>query len=217
MSSLDSEEARRLFGDDLIDPAALHALLGEEPVSVPAIPFSRETAEAAQRAGCLLIYRPAALADGRPLTLATLADVASNRGGGIVAFAGDDPWFIEDPVAGTESVEAGWALVAKEPWPETLNKTYPVGEKALAQRAGSVPWRRRRAAEIAFDTLAYAAARNTRLLAKHWDWSSTQSRDGGWVNIGGFGDAGLEVLSYSRAVKHGALGICPTLVGHANR
>ncbi|MEW6272103.1 MAG: hypothetical protein AB1689_22705 [Thermodesulfobacteriota bacterium] len=217
MSSLDLEEARRLFGDDLIEPATLSALLGSDPASVPLIPFARETAEAAQRSGCILVYRPATLPDGRPLTLATLAEVGSGRSDGLVAFAGEEPWFVGDPVAGVEPVEAGWALAAKEPWPETINKTYPLAEQALARRAGATPWRRRRAAEIAFDTLAFAAARRTRLLADRWDWSSTSSLDGGLLNVGGFKESGLEVLSYSRAVKHGALGICPTLVGHPGR
>ena len=36
--------------------------------------------------------------------------------------------------------------------------------------------------------------------------------DGGLLNVGGYTDAGLDVLTYSKAVKHGALGICPSLV-----
>ncbi len=55
------------------------------------------------------------------------------------------------------------------------------------------------------------------LLADRWDWSSTSSNDGGLVNVGAFGEKGLDVLSYSKAVKHGALGICPTLVVPARR
>jgi hypothetical protein len=217
MSSIDREDARRLLGDDLIDPEALRALLGTEPAAVPAIPFAAETVETAHGSGSLLIYRPGTLADGRALTLATLADLAGGRSDGLVAFAADEPWFVDDPLVADERVEGGWALVAKEPWPETLNKTYGAGEQALTRRAGAVPWRRRRAVEIAFDTLAYAAARGSRLLADRWDWSSTASRDGGLVNVGGFTASGLDVLSYSRAVKHGALGICPTLVGRAGR
>ena len=115
------------------------------------------------------------------------------------------------------TAEPGWVLVAKEPWRETLNLVYDRAEAALEQRAGSDPWRRRRAAEIAFDTLAYAAARGRHLLADRWDWSSTSSNDGGLVNVGAFGEKGLDVLSYSKAVKHGALGICPTLVVPARR
>ncbi len=215
MSTLNRDAARRLFGDDLLDREALRALLGERVPDLPPNPFDTKTAEAAREQGCLLVYRVAALPDGRPLTLANLAAVVAERRDGIVAFAGDDHWFVDDDVVNGETPEEGWALVAKEPWPETLGKTFAAGEAALARRAGTEPWRRRRAVEIALDTFTYAAARGVRLLADRWDWSATQSRDGGMVNVGGFTEAGLEVLSYSRAVRHGALGICPTRVGHA--
>jgi hypothetical protein len=215
MSNLSHDEARRLFGADLIDSEALRALLGGDLGDVPAVPFARDVAIAARESGCLLVFRPAALRDGAPITLAALAGLAAGRGDGLKAFAGDDPWFVDDATANADTVEPGWALIAKEPWRETLNQTYLRGEEALRARAGTLPWRRRRAPEIAFDVLAYAAARGTRLLADRWDWSSTQSHDGGLVNLGNFGDAGLDVLSYSKAVKHGALGICPTLIGSA--
>lgn len=215
MSTLNRDAAQRLFGDDLLDHGALRALLGDGVPDVPPIPFDTKTAEAARETGCLLVYRTAALPDGRPLTLAHLAAHVADRGDGMVAFAGEDPWFVDDEVVNGETPEEGWALVAKAPWPETVGRTFAVGEAALARRAAAEPWRRRRAVEIALDTLTYAAARGVRLLADRWDWSATRTRDGGLVNVGGFTEAGLEVLSYSRAVKHGALGICPTLVGHA--
>ena len=215
MRTLSLEEARGLFGSDLIDGAALRGLLGREPDGVPAIPFARDVASAARETGCMLVYRPAALPDGGAITLSTIARFCAARTDGPVAFASEDPWFLDDETTDADPAEAGWALVAKEPWRETLNLVYERGEEGLRRRAGAQPWRRRRAAEIAFDTLAYAAAGRGRLLPAQWDWSSTQSRDGGFVNVGRFGDAGLDVLSYSKAVKHGALGICPTLVGTA--
>ncbi len=56
MSTLARDEARRLFGDDFLDPEALVALLGST-VAAPEIPFAKDVAQAAQREGCLLIYR----------------------------------------------------------------------------------------------------------------------------------------------------------------
>lgn len=215
MTTLSLEEARGLFGSDLIDGAALRGLLGREPEGIPAIPFTRDVAAAAREAGSMLVYRPAALPDGSPITLTSLAQFCASRSDGLVAFAGEDPWFLDDETTSADPAEAGWALVAKEPWQETLNLVYDRAEEALRRRAATQPWRRRRAAEIAFDTLAYAAAGRGRLLSAHWDWSSTRSRDGGLLNVGRFGDSGLDVLSYSKAVKHGALGICPTLVATA--
>lgn len=212
MTNLTHDDAARLFGEDLIDAAALGALLGSHASEIPPVPFARDVAEAARRDGCMLIFRPARLDDGRPLNLATLTQLTRGRHDGLVAFAGEDPWFLKDENINADVPEPGWALVAKEPWRETLNRTYAGGEEALHRRGGG-RWRRRRAPEIVLDTLAYAAARGTRLLADAWDWSSTASHDGGLVNIGAFKTSGLDVLAYSKAVKHGALGICPTVVG----
>lgn len=214
MSNLSHDEARNLFGPDLIDAEALRALLGSAPAA-PEIPFAHDVATAARESGCMLIYRPAAVPGVAALTVAGLAKLCTGRSDGLVAFAGEDPWFVEDATVNADTIEAGWALVAKAPWPETINQVYARGEAAMERRAAGLPWRRRRAPEIVFDVLAYAAARGTRLLADRWDWSSTQSHDGGLLNVGRFGQTGLDVLSYSKAVKHGALGICPTLVGHA--
>lgn len=214
MTTLSLDEARSLFGDDLLDADAIGALLGAHAESNPEIPFSREMAATAKAAGCMLVLRPQSLPGIGPVTLAGLAELCAKRDG-FAAFASEDPWFADDSVVNAITAEPGWALVAKEPWCETLNVVYDRADEALRRRAANEPWRRRRAAEIAFDTLAYAAARGTHLLADRWDWSSTPSHDGALVNVGAFGAKGLDVLSYSKAVKHGALGICPTLVAAA--
>lgn len=216
MTMLSLDEARSLFGDDLLDADAISALLGTHAEANPEIPFPREIATAAKAAGCMLVLRPQSLPGVGQVTLAGLAEFCAKRGG-LTAFASDEPWFSDDAEVNAIAAEPGWALVAKEPWRETLNLVYDRADAALRRRAGSEPWRRRRAAEVAFDTLAYAAARGKHLLADRWDWSSTSSHDGGLVNVGAFGDKGLDVLSYSKAVKHGALGICPTLVVPARR
>lgn len=216
MSTISLDEARSLFGDDLLDADAVRSLLGTYPEQAPEIPFSRELATAARADGCMLVLRPQSLPGVGPVTLAGLRELCANRDG-FVAFAGEDPWFVDDEAVNAVAAEPGWALVAKEPWRETLNLVYDRADVALRRRAAGQPWRRRRAAEIAFDTLVYAVARGKRLLGDRWDWSSTHSHDGAFVNVGAFGDKGLDVLSYSKAVKHGALGICPTLVEPARR
>ena len=114
-----------------------------------------------------------------------------------------------------DALEAGWALVAKEPWRETLNQSYGRGQDAAAAPRGRAAVAPPPRSGDRVRRARLRAARGTRLLEDRWDWSSTQSHDGGLVNVGRFGDTGLDVLSYSKAVKHGALGICPTLVGTA--
>jgi hypothetical protein len=214
MSPLRLDDARRILGDDVIPPDDLAALLGAAcaPPS-GTLPFTAEELEAAHGAQCLLIYRPEKASGGAPLTLAWLHErhgEAKSAGGRL--FRATASWFLSDPFARRETVEEGWALVAKAPWPETLNLTYEQAGEALQRRAAGRPWRRRRAVEAAFDCLAVESLRGLRLLGRAWDWTSTSGTDGGLVNVGGFDENGLDVLSYSLAVKHGALGSCPTVV-----
>jgi hypothetical protein len=206
------DDARRSFGDDLLEPAALAELLGGAP-DAPVLGLDATLAENARGEGCLLVYRPASFPDGRPLTLAALFERVEALARPDLRFRGSDPWFLRDPVLVGETVEAGWALVARDPWPETLNATYEEGTRALSRRAGREAWRRRNAVEAVFDTLAFAHARGVVLLARTFDWTTTPSADGGLVTVGGFGAGVLDVVAYSTPVKHGWLGSAPTLVG----
>ena len=219
---LSLHEARELFGADFFGPDVVARALGETPAprdgasESTAPPFSRADAEAARKAGGFLIHRPATLAGGAALTLAVLHQRCNgSSAAAAMRFRSDDPWFLGQAFAESETPEAGWALAIKEPWRATLNQTYDRASEALADFPGgaaATPWRRRRAVEIVLDCLVVAAVRGERLLSNAWDWSSSSAADGGLINVGGFGAGGLEVLSYSKAVKHGALGICPTLV-----
>jgi hypothetical protein len=219
MNSLSIEEARRILGTALIGPAELARLLGGSGSSnsdLP-IPFSASELEAAKKQDCILIRRPVATADGERLTLAFLhtrfAETLPTGGRG---FRAGKPWFGREDFATEEVPAGGWALTARVPWQATLNQTYVPGGEAIQLEAklARLPegWRRRSAVEAAFDSLALAAATGSRPMETAWDWCSTASADGGLVNIGGFTADGLEVLAYSRAVKHGGLGACPTLV-----
>ncbi|MFM8410510.1 MAG: hypothetical protein ACKOCT_09560 [Alphaproteobacteria bacterium] len=209
MGSLSLDDARRIFGARLLGPDRVAAVLGDVPPAPTSLPIDAELATRLAREGCGLAWRTAATADGRPVTLARLHEATSaDRARG---FKGDEPWFVDLPFASTETPETGWAIFAAEPWGETLNRTFAAGEDALRARAGSTPWRRRRAVEIAYDCFVAAAA-GGRMLERAWDWSDSRSTDGGLLTLGGFGPTGMDVIAYSRAVKHDALGICPTLV-----
>jgi hypothetical protein len=105
-------------------------------------------------------------------------------------------------------------LVRKDLLPDTCNLSYDEQDALIDEygvaRGAPGGCRRRRGVEIAFDLLVYQQARGTRLLGKTWDWSSSRTIDGGFLNIGRFNNAGMQVFSYSRAVRHGQLGVCPT-------
>lgn len=209
MELLGLDDARRIFGASLLGPERVAEILGEPCDASPTLAIDAPTAERAAAAGYACIWRPATTASGAPVTMALLHQrTSAARGRG---FRGDDPWWLEQPTALEETPERGWAIFHRAPIASTLNRTFDVGSAELERFAEGRAWRRRRAVEIALDTLVAAGA-GLRLLETTWDWSASPSTDGGLLNLGGFGPDGLEVLAYSRAVKHGALGICPTLV-----
>jgi len=214
--ALTPDAAGDLLGREVITPAMVADALGQAIATrdvrstLPGI--DREAIEEARRRGATLVFRPRCLADGTPLTLAWLHERFARSTG--PRFRGEDPWFLAEPFARSETPQPGWALVGKDPWRETLNRTYEEGGRVLERLARPLPstWRRRSAVEAAYDCLIVAITSGARLLADGWDWTSTAATDGGRINVGGFGPEGLDVLSYSKAVKHGALGICPTIV-----
>jgi hypothetical protein len=213
------EAATRVLGGKLLGPRELSAALGFDPLTtltpaeraaVERVPFAPAELERARTDGELLVLRVARDPDG-PLTMLRLAerlksglDPAVHKG---VGYSLRPEWTIdEQPFATEETPAVGWALVRREPLPQTLNRPYAQQDAALGP-AASRP-RRRSASEIAFDTLCWQRAHGERLLAKAWDWSRSVSTDQGYAALGEFGTNGLRVIAYSRAVRFGTLGVC---------
>jgi hypothetical protein len=129
-----------------------------------------------------------------------------------VGYSLRDEWTIDtQPFANADTCAAGWWLVRRAPLPSTCNRVYRAQDDALATLAPPANGRppRRSAVEIAFDTLVWHRARGERLLAEAWDWSRSPSNDQGYAALGEFGERGLGVIAYSRAVRFGTLGVCP--------
>lgn len=214
------KQARAILGDDVLGPEELRAAFGgvDGLEADTAVPFTQADLEQARDNGELLVLRAAAVA-GAPLTLLWLIqrfpesfDHASLRKMG---YQLRDDWGIElEPLAATDTCQPHWALVRKDLLPATRNLTYDEHDALIdaygVARGAPGCFRRRSGIEIAFDLIVYQRARATRLLSKSWDWSSSRTIDGGFLNIGRFNDAGMQVFSYSRAVRHGQLGVCPT-------
>lgn len=212
------EEARRILGADVLGPEEAEAAFGSVNGGKTAvIPFDLEALATAVRLGEMLVFRAANLADATKLTIAHMIDAFpaafDSKFLTKVGYQLRDEWGISlEPLAATETCAAGWALVRKDILSETRNLTYEAQDAVLqtyAESAGA-PYRRRRAIEVVYDTVLYWKARGTPLLANTWDWTSSATIDGGYLNVGGFGDHGLQLFSYSRAVRHGAMGLCPT-------
>jgi len=210
--------AREILGRDVLGPEEIGSAFG--PVgdlgpTAATVPFAAEELRRAKSNGELLVLR-VPMSRGEPLTLQWLIrrfpgafNPAFLRK---VGYQLKDEWGIElEPLAATETCRSSWALVRKAVVDETRNLDYVAQDKTLAKyangRAGRL--RRRTAIEAAFDLIAFQHVRGERLLANAWDWSQSRTEDGGYLNIGHFDEKGLQVFSYSQAVRHGQLGVCP--------
>jgi hypothetical protein len=204
-------DARALLGHDVLGAEEVAAVFGAR-VEAPPLPFTAEELTAAQSAGEMLVLRLAK--DGStPLTLQRMMQHLprsfDERYLRKMGYQLRDDWGIElEPLSTTDTCAFGWALVRKEILPETRNLAYDEQDEVVTRNRVDV--RRRTAVEAVYDTLLYFGAHHVRLLDKTWDWTQSRTVDGGYLNVGGFGPAGLQILSFSRAVRHGALGVCPT-------
>jgi len=216
----DLDAARRALAGAVVGPDEIRRVLGFDPLAVltPAereaiarVPFTPADLERARADGEMLVLRVARDPEG-PLTMLRIAaraggafDPAVHKG---VGYLLRPEWTIDDqPFAAEETCATGWWLVRKTPLPATLNRMYGDQDATLGAAAAGRP-RRRSAPEIAFDTIVWFHAHGERLLADRWDWSRSVSTDQGYAALGEFGDAGLRVTAYSRAVRFGTLGVC---------
>jgi hypothetical protein len=215
------DAARALLGDDVLGPVDIEQAFGATAgTAIDAIPFTAQDLERARDAGEMLVLRVAQAPVGTPLTIVQMIQrypqSFDSRFLRKVGYQLKDEWGIElEPCATTDTCSNGWALVRKTVLDDSLNLAYEEQDTAMARYArqlgvAATAIRRRTAVEIVYDTLLYFTTRKVRLLEKTWDWSATRTVDGGYLNAGGFATNGMQVLSYSRAVRHGALGVCPT-------
>ena len=215
------EAARAVLGDDVLGAPEIEVMIGALPAGadVP-IPFSHDELRSAAKAGAMLVLRVTQTVDAAPLTILEMVkrfpEAFDQKLLRQMGYQLKDDWGIElEPLAASETCAPGWALVRKEILDETRNLSFELQEPALQRYAEllGVPAsavRRRSSVEIVYDTVLCFEARRVRLLEKTWDWSGSRTVDGGYLNVGGFTPAGMQILSYSRAVRHGALGICPS-------
>ena len=218
------DEARAALGGAMLGPQEIAAALGFEPLesltaderrAVGEIPFSAGQLGSARANAELLVLRVPRDPEG-PLTMLRLAerlagglDPKVHRG---VGYLLRDEWTIDaQPFATSETCAPGWYLVRREPLPATFNLGYRAQDEVLSGLGPTRPGvpRRRSGIEIAWDTLLWQRAHDEHLLARGWDWSRSESIDGGFAALGEFGPQGLGVIAYSRAVRFGTLGVCP--------
>ncbi len=221
MNFVSPDDAEGLFGKSFFGPADLERSF-RRPGHSPAapIPFDVQTLQEAAARGFLLIFRDPTV-DGAPFVLeravSSFPDLFDSRFLQQVGYQLKEEWgILLEPLARTEIPRPGWVLVQKQPLPGSLNRTYHEQTKLLRQWAQ--PWearglqvRRRLAVEIVYDCLLVFRSRGERLLERQWDWSASSTQDGGYLNVGGFTERGIQIFSYSAAVRHNALGVCPEI------
>lgn len=221
MHRVPPDRAGELFGKNFFGEADIQWSLGGPPGQpLPPVPFDFDTLREAAAQGFLLIFRHPSVA-GSPFVLErairSFPELFDARFLQQVGYQLKDEWgILLEPLARSETPRAGWVLVRKQPLPGSLNRTYHEQTKLLRQWAQ--PWEtrgllvgRRLAVEIVYDCVLVFRRRGERLLEREWDWSASRTVDGGFLNVGGFGEQGLQIFSYSPAVRHNALGVCPEI------
>ncbi len=231
------ESLRLVLGEQFIAPEELQSVFPGAAEIPQDLPFSSEEFRLAQKAaekggdlpkpldaiarGDMLLVPRIRQMDGKPLTIAAMIErypqAFDRRFLEKVGYQLKEEWgILLEPLARTETPTVGWAVVTRKPLSRTFNRTYDEQTKVLDEWAS--PWtqdgwsvRRRRAVEIVYDLLVFWLLRKERLLSAQWDWSSSRTVDRGILNVGGFSENGMQILSYSAAVRHGALGVCPNL------
>jgi len=214
------EEARAILGDDVLGPQEISAAFGSTPKTVVPIEFTTDDLRAARDGGEMLVLRAAHLTDNTALTVMQMLhrfpDFFDKRLLRQVGYQLKNDWGIElEPLAATETCAVEWALVRQQILEDSRNLGYDeqtalLGRYAEALHVPANRVRRRTAVEAVYDTILYRSARGARLLENTWDWTSSRTVDAGYLNVGGFGSQGMQILSYSTAVRHGGLGVCPT-------
>ncbi len=215
------QKGREILGEDLLGLEEIAAVFGAvediDPALAATVPFSVEELHSAKQAGELLVLRTQS-AGGEPLTLLRLIrqfpDAFNRSFLDKMGYQLKSEWGIaREPLAAVETPRPQWALVRKHLLEETRNLAYDEQESPLqvygAQRGAPGRVRRRTAVEIAVDVIAYHRVRGVRLLHDSWDWSSSRTVDGGYLNLGHFDEQGMQVFAYSPGVRHSQLGVCP--------
>jgi hypothetical protein len=214
---LNLNEARSILGDDVLGPEEV-SQVGVAPIELGiAIPFTRAALITARQCGAMLVLRAARDDEGKEVTILRMLDRYPQAFDAKllrkVGYQLKDEWGIAlEPLAASDTCTPGWALVRKQVLGDSCNLPYDEQDVAVQRFANllSAPARRRTAVEIVYDTLLCFLARKVRLLEHSWDWSGSATLDGGYLNVGSFSATGMQILSFSRAIRHGHLGVCPT-------
>ena len=229
--NIEFNEAKEIFGKDFLGPEAIQTTFGveltpDELQEIESIPFTREELEQAKQLGMMLVLRVPRIGEGKEIKPLTIDQIREKFSGGDTL--GDpkkkkkkmfyrqkgDGWYDSEKFATQDTPKLGWGLVVKSVLPDSLGKNWEQQEEVLKNWAKQnkidpTLVRRRTPVEIAYDTFLYYGENKETLLEDKWDWSSVQSSDGRFVDVGRFASVGLYVSGDARDSTTSDLGVCP--------
>ncbi|MCL5795649.1 MAG: AAA family ATPase [Patescibacteria group bacterium] len=228
------ETAKKIFGQDFLGPEAVETVFDVEldSTEIPAIPFSRQELESAQKLGQFLILRSDKIPEGKfelPNTKRTLEKAPTTR----------------------------WALVSKEIIPDSTSKNYleqteqlidyvknkvfagktlpkkyqeaiaefakeKVGIAKIIISSKESEWKkaaeklanlkitqltRQTRDETLYDIETYYQTNKEYLLPDKWSWTSSRSSDGRLVLVGDFDAHGVRVSGWRPGLSDDDLGV----------
>ena len=116
-------EADTLFRKNFFGPEAIRETFGFTLDAIPAIPFSKQELQRAEKEGALLILQIDKLADGTPLTGEVVHQRFGKQQDGN-KFLYDTDWYKDEDFFIKESPRSGWRLVTPELLPNSTSKNY---------------------------------------------------------------------------------------------
>lgn len=116
-------EADTLFRKNFFGPEAIRETFGFTLDAIPAIPFSKQELQRAEKEGALLILQIDQLADGTPLTGEVIHQRSGKQKDGN-KFLYDTDWYKNEDFFTKESPRSGWRLVTPELLPNSTGKNY---------------------------------------------------------------------------------------------
>ena len=182
--TVEFQEAKEIFGKDLLGPEEMEKTWGFQPDAIPEIPFSQEQLERAKEMGQMLVLRAESTEEGKPLSLEAMINIIQKRWDqekkGQLLYTSNKYKNWKDMTGddfSQKSPRSGWALVSKELLPESTSKNYieqtEIIIKALRDKAFKdieIP----EEYEEAIQEFEANKDRLTKLMSKNWQQAAKE-------------------------------------------
>ena len=113
------QEAKEILQENFLGPEALKTTFNIECHNIPNIPFSTAELHRAKELNQYLILRVSQTEQGQPLTMQTMQTILKTD-----KTLYNTDWYKNEPFFTQETPQLSWALVSKEPIPNSTNKNY---------------------------------------------------------------------------------------------